>query len=170
MGKSLRLGRIFGIPIEINVTWLVIFLLLTVLLANRFDSLLLRWPVYQQWIVAIITVGLFFMSVLAHELSHSLVALSRGIHVTGITLFIFGGVSHLASEPRRPSEEEEFLRHIRGGSTDQPGPRRDCGRGPGLGQPGQLDLAHQVRLMPRRWKWWPSCWHGAISRLARFST
>lgn len=105
MGKSLRLGRILGIPIEINITWLVIFLLLTVLLANRFDSLPLRWPVYQQWIVAIVTVGLFFLSVLAHELSHSLVALSRGIPVTGITLFIFGGVSHLASEPRRPSEE-----------------------------------------------------------------
>ena len=105
MGKSLRLGRIFGIPIEINITWLVIFLLLTVLLVSRFDSLPLRWPVYQQWIVAIATVGLFFLSVLAHELSHSLVAISRGIPVSGITLFIFGGVSHLTQEPRRPSEE-----------------------------------------------------------------
>ncbi len=105
MGKSLRLGRVFGIPIEINVTWVIIFLLLTYLLVDRFDSMPLRWPVYQQWIVAIITVGLFFLSVLAHELSHSLVALSRGIPVAGITLFIFGGVSHLTREPSRPSEE-----------------------------------------------------------------
>ena len=105
MGKSLRLGRVFGIPIEINVTWLITFLLLTFLLANRFDSLYLRWPVYQEWSVAIITVGLFFLSVLAHELSHSLVAMSRGIPVAGITLFIFGGVSHLTREPRHPSEE-----------------------------------------------------------------
>ena len=105
MGKSIRLGRVFGIPVEINITWVIIFLLLTYLLVNRFDSSPLRWPVSQQWLVALITVGLFFLSVLAHELSHSLVALSRGIPVAGITLFIFGGVSHLAREPERPSEE-----------------------------------------------------------------
>lgn len=105
MGKSLRLGRVFGIPVEINITWVIIFLLLTYLLVNRFDSFYPRWPVYQQWGVAAITVVLFFLSVLAHELSHSLVALSRGIPVSGITLFIFGGVSHLAREPERPFEE-----------------------------------------------------------------
>lgn len=105
MDKSLRLGRVFGIPVEINVTWVVIFLLLTYLLVNRFDSLPLRWPVYQQWLVAIVTVCLFFLSVLAHELSHSLVAVSRGIPVSGITLFIFGGVSHLTREPSNPLEE-----------------------------------------------------------------
>ncbi len=105
MGKSLRLGRVFGIPVEINITWVIIFLLLTYLLVNRFEASYLRWPVYQQWLVAVVTVGLFFLSVLAHELSHSLVALSRGIPVAGITLFIFGGVSHLVREPERPSEE-----------------------------------------------------------------
>ena len=105
MGKSLRLGRIFGIPIEINITWVVIFLALTYLLANRLDTSLLRWSATQQWAVAVVTVALFFLSVLAHELSHSLVALNRGIRVRGITLFIFGGVSHLEREPQRPSEE-----------------------------------------------------------------
>ena len=105
MGKSLRLGRVFGIPVEINITWVVVFLLLTFLLVNRFDASSLRWPVAQQWAVAVITVVLFFLSVLAHELSHSLVALSRGIHVESITLFIFGGVSRLAREPERPWEE-----------------------------------------------------------------
>ncbi len=105
MGKSLRLGRVFGIPVEINITWVVIFLLLTYLLVNRFDASPLGWPVAQQWAVAIVTVVLLFLSVLAHELSHSLVALSRGIPVAGITLFIFGGVSHLAREPERPWEE-----------------------------------------------------------------
>ena len=105
MGKSLRLCRIFGIPVEINVTWVIIFLLLTFLLVSRFDASSLRWTVAQQWLVAIVTVALFFLSVLAHELSHSLVALSRGIRVRSITLFIFGGVSHLEREPERPSEE-----------------------------------------------------------------
>ena len=115
MGKSLRLGRVFGIPVEINVTWIIVFLLLTYLLVNRFDASSLRWSMGQQWAVAIITVVLFFLSVLAHELSHSLVALSRGIRVLGITLFIFGGVSHLAREPERPSEE--FLISVVGPMT-----------------------------------------------------
>ena len=105
MGKSLRLGRVFGIPVEINITWVIIFLLLTYLLVNRFDASYLRWSAAQQWTVAFVTVGLFFLSVLAHELSHSLVALSRGIPVMGITLYLFGGVSHLEREPSRPSEE-----------------------------------------------------------------
>lgn len=115
MGKSLRLGRVFGIPVEINITWVIIFLLLTYLLVNRFDASSLRWSVAQQWTVATITVVLFFLSVLAHELSHSLVALSRGIPVLGITLFLFGGVSHLAREPEKPSEE--FLISVVGPMT-----------------------------------------------------
>ena len=115
MGRSLQLGRVFGIPVEINITWVVIFLLLTVLLVTRFESSSLRWSAAQQWGVAIVTVVLFFLSVLAHELSHSLVALSRGIRVNGITLFIFGGVSHLDREPERPSEE--FLISVVGPMT-----------------------------------------------------
>ena len=105
MGKSLRLCRLFGIPVEINITWVVIFLLLTFLLVTRFEASSLRWSAAQQWGVATVTVVLFFFSVLAHELSHSLVALSRGIRVNGITLFIFGGVSHLDREPQQPFEE-----------------------------------------------------------------
>ena len=115
MGKSLRLGRVFGIPVEINITWIVIFLALTYLLVNRFDASYLGWSVTRQWAVASVTVFLFFLSVLAHELSHSLVALNRGIRVRGITLFIFGGVSHLEREPDRPSEE--FLISIVGPLT-----------------------------------------------------
>jgi len=105
MGASLRLGRIFGIPIEIDISWVLVFLLLTYLLAGQFDDARLRWPVAQRWTVAMITVVLFFLSVLAHELSHSVMALSKGIPVRGITLFIFGGVSRLDREPQRPITE-----------------------------------------------------------------
>ena len=102
MGLSLRLGRIFGIPIEVNVSWVFVFALLSFLLANEFEDSRLRWSVAQCWSVAVITVVLFFLSVLVHELSHSLVALAKGIPVQGITLFIFGGVSRLGREPQRP--------------------------------------------------------------------
>ncbi len=99
------MGRVFGIPVEINISWVLVFLLLIYLLAGQFDDARLLWPVAQRWSVAMITVVLFFLSVLAHELSHSLMALSKGIPVRGITLFIFGGVSHLDREPQRPLTE-----------------------------------------------------------------
>ena len=105
MGASLRLGKIFGIPVEVNISWILVFLLLTYLLAGEFEDPRLRWSVTQRWAVAMITVVLFFLSVLAHELSHSVTALSKGIPVRGITLFIFGGVSRLEREPERPVTE-----------------------------------------------------------------
>ena len=99
------MGRVFGIPIEVNISWILVFLLLTYLLAGQFDDSRLRWSTTQRWSVAMITVVLFFLSVLAHELSHSVMALSKGIPVRGITLFIFGGVSRLEHEPQRPLTE-----------------------------------------------------------------
>jgi Zn-dependent protease len=102
MGPSLQLGRIFGVPVEVNISWILVFLLLTHLLAGEFEDARLRWPMAQRWSVAMITVVLFFLSVLLHELSHSVMALSKGIPVRGITLFIFGGVSRLDKEPERP--------------------------------------------------------------------
>ena len=105
MGASFRLGRVFGIPIEVNISWVFVFLLLTFLLAGQFEDARLHWPAAQRWTVAMATVVLFFLSVLAHELSHSVMAQSKGIPVRGITLFIFGGVSRLDREPQRPITE-----------------------------------------------------------------
>ena len=102
MRTSLRLGRILGIPIEVNVSWIFIFILLTYLLVGQFDDSRLRWPLVQRCGVAMITVLLFFLSVLAHELSHSAMALYKGIPVRRITLFIFGGISQLDKEPASP--------------------------------------------------------------------
>ncbi len=105
MRASLRLGKVFGIPIEVNASWVLIFLLLTYILAQEFESARLGWPVAQRWSVATVMVMLFFLSVLAHELSHSVAAKRQGIPVQSITLFIFGGVSRLSREPGRPWNE-----------------------------------------------------------------
>ncbi len=105
MGSSIRLGRVLGIPITINYSWVVAFLLFTFLLGSRFGETYPRWPFLQQWGVAAVATVLFFLSVLAHELSHSVVAVRMGIPVRGITLFIFGGVSQLAQEAHRPMTE-----------------------------------------------------------------
>ena len=105
MGSSIRLGRVLGIPISINYSWILAFLLFTFLLGSQFGETYPRWSSLQQWGIAAITTVLFFLSVLAHELSHSVVAVRMGIPVRGITLFIFGGVSQLAQEARRPLTE-----------------------------------------------------------------
>lgn len=105
MGSSIRLGKILGIPIGINYSWILVFLLFTYLLSNQFADSYPRWPTVQRWSIAAVTSVLFFLSVLAHELSHSVVAVRSGIPVRGITLFIFGGVSQLAHEARRPFTE-----------------------------------------------------------------
>ena len=90
MRASIRIGKILGIPIEVNASWVLIFLLLTYVLAHEFESARLDWPVAQRWSVAAGMVVLLFLSVLIHELSHSVVAKRRGIPVQSITLFIFG--------------------------------------------------------------------------------
>ena len=102
MRAAIRLGRILGIPIDVNFSWIITFALLTYLMVGQFDDSRLRWSLAQSWVVALTTVLLFFLSVLAHELSHSAMALYKGIPVRGITLFIFGGVSQLDKEPVRP--------------------------------------------------------------------
>ena len=105
MGTSIRLGKILGIPIGINYSWIFVFLLFIYLMSQQFADRFPDLPLAQRWFFASLTTVFFFLSVLAHELSHSLVAVRRGIPVIGITLFIFGGVSLLAHEARRPLTE-----------------------------------------------------------------
>ncbi|MFQ5872969.1 MAG: site-2 protease family protein [Dehalococcoidia bacterium] len=106
MGNSITLLRIFGIPFRINYTWLVIFgLVLTILAVYQFPSSNPEWSAVEYWLIAAVTTVLFFVSVVLHELSHALLALRHGIPVKSITLFIFGGVAHIAREAERPRTE-----------------------------------------------------------------
>ena len=105
MGASVRLGKILGIPVSLHFSWFIIFFLFTIIFEGHFDKRSLSWSAEERWIAAVATSVLLFLSVLAHELSHSLVAIRRGIPVKGITLFIFGGVSQIAREAQKPSTE-----------------------------------------------------------------
>ncbi len=102
MRSTIRLGKIFGIPVGINSSWFLVIVLITFLLRNQFSLEFPRWNAGQTWALAGMTGLLFFGSVLAHELAHSVVATNRGIPVRGITLFVFGGVSNIFHEARRP--------------------------------------------------------------------
>jgi Zn-dependent protease/CBS domain-containing protein len=106
MSGSFRIGKIAGIEIDINWSWIVILVLLTVSLATGwFPQLFRGWSTATYWIVSLISALLLFVSVLLHELAHSLVARRSGLQVKNITLFIFGGVSNIEQEPKSPGVE-----------------------------------------------------------------
>lgn len=103
---SLRLIRIAGIDVYIHVSWLVIFALVTWSLADAYyPPILPRLSVAEAWALGAVSAILLFVSVLLHELAHSLVAKAQGGVVDSITLFIFGGISSLRGEPARASTE-----------------------------------------------------------------
>src|SRR5437667_908185 len=106
MPGSLRIGKIAGIDIDIHVSWMIILVLLTVSLATGwFPQLYPGWSTATYWLIAFLSSLLLFVSVLLHELAHSLVARRRGLPVKSITLFIFGGVSNIEREPTSPGVE-----------------------------------------------------------------
>src|SRR5262252_179172 len=106
MPGSFSIGRIAGIEIDIHVSWIIIVVLLTVSLATGwFPQLYSRWSTASYWLIALLSSLLLFVSVLLHELAHSLVARRRGLPVKNITLFIFGGVSNIEREPPSPGIE-----------------------------------------------------------------
>jgi Zn-dependent protease len=115
MHNGFRIGRLFGININVDWSWLFIFLLVTWNLAVSFGQLHSDWGFGLRWSTALVASLLFFTSVLAHELAHSLIAKAQGVPVRNITLFLFGGVSNIQRQP--PSPGAEFLITIVGPLT-----------------------------------------------------
>ncbi len=102
----MSLGRIFGIEIRLDFSVLIVFALVVYSLgAGLFPRWHPTWSPSLTWSTALAAGLLFFASLLAHELSHSVVAKIRGIPVPRITLFVFGGVSELEREPDTPATE-----------------------------------------------------------------
>ncbi|MBW2274389.1 MAG: site-2 protease family protein [Deltaproteobacteria bacterium] len=105
-GASWRLGTVSGIEITVDHTWVLIFGLVTVSLGTRLGAAHAEdWSPGVVWATALVASLLFFTSIVLHELGHSLVAQRVGVRVRSITLFVFGGLARLESEPRRPRDE-----------------------------------------------------------------
>lgn len=105
-GNAWRLGSILGIELHIDSSWFIIFALVTWTLAGHyFPAENPGAPAPINWALGISASLLFFLSVLVHELGHSLVAIRLGNQVRRITLFIFGGLAQIGGEPDRPSKE-----------------------------------------------------------------
>jgi Zn-dependent protease/predicted transcriptional regulator len=104
--NTIRLGRILGIPIGLDYSWFLVFALMTwTLAASYFPAEFSHWPVAEYWLVGAATAVMLFASVLLHELGHSVIALRYKVPVRSITLFIFGGVAQIESEPPSPPAE-----------------------------------------------------------------
>jgi len=101
--SSLSFGKIYGIPIRLHFTWFFVFVLITAsLIALPISGDYVLW---YRIVSGIIGSLLLFTSIVTHELAHSIVATKNNIPVKDITLFVFGGVSHITKEASRPTTE-----------------------------------------------------------------
>ena len=152
---NIPLGRILGIPIGLDYSWFVIFALLTWMLAGSYYPAEFKdWPPLLYWFMGAVTAIMLFVSVLLHELGHSVVALRYKIPVRSITLFLFGGVAQIGAEP--PSAIAEFLIAI-AGPLGEPGPGgpvlHDAAAG---GRHGTPPGSGQSTWPTSTWPWWCS--------------
>jgi Zn-dependent protease/CBS domain-containing protein len=99
-------GRIFGLPIKLDMSWFIIFALVAWSLAVGVFPF--EYPTLSPvtfWLMGLVSAFFLFVSVLVHELMHCVAARQHGIPIRGITLFIFGGVSEMGQEPPNPRAE-----------------------------------------------------------------
>ncbi|TGG93050.1 MAG: site-2 protease family protein [Aphanocapsa feldmannii 277cV] len=108
MGQGWIIGHLFGIPLRIHPSWfLVLFFLAAAFFRPLYGQLLpsqgLEATQPLLWGISLLTALLLFLSVLLHELGHSLVALRQGVRVRSITLYLFGGVASIERECSSPN-------------------------------------------------------------------
>ena len=115
-GKRITLFKLLGFEVRLDLSWLIIAVLVTWSLARSvFPAYFENLSVLTYWWMGIVGALGLFLSVIVHEFAHSLVARRFGLHMKGITLFIFGGVAEMADEP--PSAKTEFFMAIAGPVT-----------------------------------------------------
>ncbi|MBF4509762.1 MAG: site-2 protease family protein [Aeromicrobium sp.] len=103
---SLRIGKLFGIPLEVDASWFFIFFLVaSTLTTSYFPSALPDREPVTYVALGFVTALAFFVSLVLHELAHSLVARAGGVRIARVTLFLFGGVSQMEEEPKGPGHE-----------------------------------------------------------------
>ncbi|WAL60441.1 site-2 protease family protein [Thermocoleostomius sinensis] len=102
MRSGWRIGALFGIPLLLDSSWFIILGLITFLYGARWQQE--DWGADWGWIAGFAAALLLFVSVLLHELGHSLVAKAQGIQVNSITLFVFGGIASIDRESKTPGQ------------------------------------------------------------------
>jgi Zn-dependent protease len=101
MGRGLRIGRLYGIPLVVDWSWFISLAVIVVVSRELWRPLTGSGAIGLSVVFGL----LFFSSVVAHELSHALVARALGIPTADITLFVFGGVARITAEPDEAADE-----------------------------------------------------------------
>lgn len=111
--KRIKIFELLGFPIYVDLSWFIIVLLITWSLAsNAFPAFYEGLATRTYWMMGLAGALGLFVSILLHELGHSVVARRFNVPMKGITLFIFGGVAEMSEEP--PSAKAEFFVAIAG--------------------------------------------------------
>jgi Zn-dependent protease/CBS domain-containing protein len=103
-GSSFKLAQVLGIRIGVNASWFIVLFLFIYLFQGSFEAQLGASDT-TAFAVAVVAAVLFFGSILLHELGHALAARREGIEVTGIELFLFGGVMKMSRDTDSPGAE-----------------------------------------------------------------
>ncbi|HUI50446.1 MAG TPA: site-2 protease family protein [Terriglobales bacterium] len=103
--QGIRVGRVLGIPIYVDFSWILIFGAFCFILQKDFAESYKGWGSEVTWAAGVATSILFFTSVVLHELAHSVVSQAYKIKVLSITLFIFGGLARISREPSKAIQE-----------------------------------------------------------------
>lgn len=112
-GKQIELFKLLGFKVRVDLSWIIIAVLIVWSLSVGFFPLQIEGLDTQTyWIMGIVGAAGLFVSIVAHELAHSIVARQYGLHMKGITLFIFGGIAEMPDDP--PTPKAEFMMAIAG--------------------------------------------------------
>lgn len=104
--RSFTVGKLFGIPVELNSSWFLIFFLVAYTLSTSYlPGALPDAGSTAHVLIAVAMTLAFFVSIVIHEFAHSLVARAGGLKISRVTLFVFGGVSEMEDEPKGPGLE-----------------------------------------------------------------
>ena len=103
-GSSIKLARVFGVRIGVDVSWFFVFFLVIYLMSENYREIF-RGQETKAFVLAVVSALLFFLSVLLHELGHALTAKRLGIAIAGIDLWLFGGIAKMERDTRSAGEE-----------------------------------------------------------------
>lgn len=105
MNEGIPVGKVAGIPLSIDWSVLVILWLFTWSLAATLPDVARGYPSSAYWLAGVCGAAVLLASLLAHELTHAVVARHRGVEVLGVKLWLFGGIARLGSESKTPGTE-----------------------------------------------------------------
>src|SRR3954454_10346358 len=100
-GRSIQLARVFGIRIGVDASW---FIFLFLVIWFRSDAYKNQFPGHDDraFALAVVFALAFFLSILLHELGHAVTAVRNGVGISGIDLWMFGGLARMKRDSPNP--------------------------------------------------------------------